>query len=335
VSHTERSPFVSVIVVNWNGKWLLASCLQNLMEQTYVHREIILVDNGSDDGSVEMARRLFPRINIVQLPWNKGFTGGNIAGFQASKGDFVMLLNNDARPDPYCLERLVEAMVRDQHVGICASKLVYEAHTSGVNSAGHGMTTAGVGFDRGTGRPLDQFSRSELVFGACAAAALYRRSMLDQIGFFDDDFFIYDEDADLNARAQLAGWKCRFVPDALTHHVGHATSGWLSDWHVYYHTRNLEFVWLKNMPTGLMLRYAHHKIAHEIGAFVYLCLRHRRWRPYFSAKRDALRMLPGMLKKRRVIQAGRMTTNADLRRMLTPVFQPGWFLQKVRQLVTG
>jgi GT2 family glycosyltransferase len=98
-----------------------------------------------------------------------------------------MLLNNDTRPDPYCLERLVDAMRHDEHVGICASKLVYEGRT-------------------------------------------------------DDDFFIHDEDADLNARAQLAGWTCRFVPEAVTHHIGHATSGWLSDWHVYYRSRNLDFV---------------------------------------------------------------------------------------------
>ena len=97
------------------------------------------------------------------------------------------------------------------------------------------------------------------VFDACAAAVLYRRKMLDEIGFLDDDFFLYDEDTDLNFRAQLAGWKCVYVPGAVVHHVSNGTAGRLSDTHVYYHTRNLEFVWLKNMPLGLIVRFAHQK----------------------------------------------------------------------------
>ena len=137
-----------------------------------------------------------------------------------------------------------------------------------MNSAGDGLTTAGVGFNRGLGQNAAQFDASEPVFGACGAAVLYRRRMLEEIGFLDEDFFLYDEDTDLNFRAQLAGWKCIYVPSAVVYHVANATAKRLSDLHVYYHTRNLEFVWMKNMPLGLMLRFAHHKVIQELGSFV-------------------------------------------------------------------
>jgi len=332
---TSDSPLVSVIVVNWNGERLLRPCLQSLSDQTYQEREIILVDNGSEDDSVETVRRLFPEVRIVRLPRNTGFAGGSVAGFAASKGDLIALLNNDARVECRYLERLVSGALQDHRIGICAPKLVYEGKTDSLNGAGHGLTTAGVGFDRGVGSRPSRYTTPESVFGACAAASLYRRTMLDDIGFFDEEFFIYDEDADLNARAQLAGWKCRFVPDAMVHHIGGASSGKLSDNHVYFHSRNLEFVWLKNMPTTLMLRYAHHKLIQEFGTFLYLCLRHGRWRPYFRAKRDALRMLPSMIKKRRVVQAMKRVSDRDFRRSLTPVFQYDWLTQKTRQLLRG
>ena len=109
----------------------------------------------------------------------------------------------------------------------------------------------------------------------------------------------------------------------------------LSDTHVYYHTRNLEFVWLKNMPLGLMLRFAHHKIIQELGSFCYLCLRHRKWRAFFRAKRDALKMLPLMWKKRREIQARRRVSNRYLRSLMTPVLTPGFVRQKWRQMIRG
>ena len=182
-----------------------------------------------------------------------------------------------------------------------------------MNSAGDGLTTAGVGFNRGLGQNAAQFDASEPVFGACGAAVLYRRRMLEEIGFLDEDFFLYDEDTDLNFRAQLAGWKCIYVPSAVVYHVANATAKRLSDLHVYYHTRNLEFVWMKNMPLGLMLRFAHHKVIQELGSFCYLCLRHGKWGPFFRAKRDALSMLPVMLKKRAKIQAAKRVPNRYIR----------------------
>jgi GT2 family glycosyltransferase len=225
-------------------------------------------------------------------------------------------------------------MLRDPTVGICASKLLFDGNGS-INSAGDGLTTGAVGFNRGLGKDAALYNQSEYVFGACGAAVLYRRRMLEEIGFLDEEFFLYDEDTDLNFRAQLAGWKCVYVPEAIVYHKGNATAGRLSDMHVYYHTRNLEFVWLKNMPFGLMLRYLHHKFFQEFGSFCYLCLRHGKWRPYFRAKMDAVKLLPTMWKKRQAIQAQRRVSNSYVSALMTSMFSLDFARQKLRQLIRG
>ena len=277
---------------------------------------------------------MFPAVKVVELRENKGFSGGNVSGFKIAKGEFIALINNDCYADDQWCENLLQPMLRDPTVGICASKLLFE-DSRDINSAGDGLTTGSVGFNRGLGQDSTSFRHSEFVFGACGAAALYRRRMLDEIGFLDEDFFLYDEDIDLGFRAQLAGWKCVYVPSAVVYHKGNATAGRLSDTHVYYHTRNLEFVWIKNMPLGLMLRFAHHKLIQEIGSFCYLCLRHGKWTPYLRAKRDALRMLPRMLRKRRAIQARRRVPNFYLRSLMTSMLTLDFARQKIRQLIKG
>ena len=325
---------ISVIVVNWNGQRFLQDCLGSLSGQTYTNREIILVDNGSTDSSVAYVRENFPSVKIVELRENTGFTGGNTEGLKVADGEFVALVNNDTRADDRWLENLIQPMHKDPGVAICASKLLFDGG-AGINSASDGLTTAAVGFNRGLGANSALHNSAERVFGACAAAVLYRREMLDEVGFLDEDFFLYDEDTDLSFRAQLAGWKCVYVPDAIIYHKANATAVRLSDTHVYYHTRNLEFVWIKNMPLGLMLRFAHHKIFQEIGSFCYLCLRHGKWAPYFRGKRDALRMLPLMWKKRQAIQARRRVPSSYLRSLMTSMFTLEFAGQKIRQMIRG
>ena len=163
----------------------------------------------------------------------------------------------------------------------------------------------------------------EPVFGACGAAVLYRRRMLDEIGFLDEDFFLYDEDTDLNFRAQLAGWKCIYVPTAVAYHVANATSRRLSDLHVYYHTRNLEFVWIKNMPFEIMLRFAHHKVIQELGSLCYLCLRHGKWGPFFSGKarcaEDAARHVEKAQRRSKPERESRTVMYAQFLRLCSPL----------------
>lgn len=330
----EKNNKVSIIVVNWNGVRFLKNCLGALFGQTYANYEIILVDNGSSDNSVCFTRENFPEVKIVALKENKGFTGGNAAGLEIAQGAYIALVNNDARPEKTWLENLIQPMLSDRAIGICASKLIFE-NSQTLNSAGDGLTTAAVGFNRGLGSEAAEFAMPELVFGACGAAVLYRRSMLEEIGFLDEDFFLYDEDTDLNFRAQLTGWKCVYVPTAVAYHLANATSRRLSDLHVYYHTRNLEFVWLKNMPFEIMLRFAHHKVIQELGSFCYLCVRHGKWIPFFRAKRDALKMLRAMLQKRAKIQSRKRVPNRYVRSVLTSMLTLSFFNQKIKQLIAG
>src|SRR4030095_12266494 len=162
---------VSIIVVNWDRERFPKDCLGALSGQTYANYEIILVDNGSSDNSGCFTRDNFPEVRIVALTENKGFTGGNAAGLEVAIGDFVSLVNNDARPEQTWLENLIQPMLRDRPVGTCASKLIF-GNTPTVNSAGDGLTTAGVGFNRGLGHEAAGFTMPELVFGACGAAVL-------------------------------------------------------------------------------------------------------------------------------------------------------------------
>lgn len=330
-----QRPKVSIIVVNYNGEQLLAECLDAVRRQSYPNYEVIVVDNGSKDASIALVRQRYPEARLIELAENFGFSGGNIAGLQIADGDMIALLNNDARPAEKWLENLVAPMVRDPTVGICAARLLLDDGTDNINSAGDGVTTAGVGFNRGLGEDGTSYRAADLVFGACAAAVLYRRKMLEEIGFLDEDFFLYDEDTDINFRAQLAGWKCVYVADAIAHHKVNATSGRLSDLAVYYHTRNLEFVWLKNMPKSLMVRFLHHKVIQEIGAFCYLCLRHGKWSAYLRAKRDALKMMPRILQKRKRIQQSRRVSDRYIRSLLTSVFSHSMIRQKIIQFVRG
>jgi GT2 family glycosyltransferase len=312
----------------------LNECLSTLSRQIYSSYEIIVVDNGSSDGSVEFLRKNFPHVQLVQLADNNGFAGGNIKGLEVAQGKFIALLNNDTRVDENWLNNLIQPMLSDPTIGICSSKLILNG-TGKLESAGDGLTTWGVGFKRGFEQDPALYNLPDLVFGASAAACLYRRKMLDAIGFLDNDFFFNDEDTDLNFRAQLGGWKCIYVPYAIVYHRVNATIGRMSDLHVYYHARNLEFLWLKNMPTGLMLRYAHHKLLQEFGSFCYLCLRLGKWKPFFLAKRDALRLLPKMWKKRQLIQEKRKVPNCYIQSLLTPVFSREIIRQKIRQFIKG
>lgn len=330
----QRKLEVSIIVVNWNGERLLSDCLNSLIRQTYRDREIILVDNGSKDGSIQLVKNNFPGIKLEALSENRGFTGGNWAGFKLARGEFIALVNNDTRVDERWLENLIQPLFQQSNVGICASKILFDDGRT-INSAADGITTAAVGFNCGLGSDSALFSDSVLAFGGCGAAIIYRRRMLEEIGFLDEDFFLYDEDTDLNFRAQLAAWQCVYVPTAIVYHKSNASSGRLSDLHVYYHTRNLEFVWIKNMPMGLMFRFAHHKLFQELGSFFYLCLRHGKWAPFFKAKRDALKMLPLMLQKRKDIQAKRKVSNRYLRAAFSSMFTLRFLKQKSRQLVRG
>ena len=300
------APLISIIIVNWNGRHLLSRCLKSISNQTYTNFEIILVDNGSSDGSAAYIAATFPEVHLLCLPENRGFTGGNNEGFQLSSGAYIVLLNNDATLKEDWLELMVSAMESDPGLGACASKIIIEG-TELLDSAGDLFTTAFTGTKWGELQKAELFNESRTVAGPCAAAAIYRRSMLEQIGFLDDDFFLNHEDTDLNLRAWLAGWPCRFVPEAIAYHTVSASIGNLSDTSVYYFSRNSLWVWVKNVPTSLMLRFLPQRILYELNSFVNFCLIHGKWSPFFRGKWDAFKGVPRMYAKRKLLKGKKLS----------------------------
>lgn len=315
------APSVSIIVVNWNGKQLLSGCLQSLRRQTYTDFEIIVVDNGSTDGSLDYLTKIFHDVLPIALSKNRGFTGGNNEGFRQSSGAYIVLLNNDATLKEDWLESMVSVMESDPGLGSCASKIIIEG-TELLDSAGDLFTTAFTGTKWGELQKAALFTAPRTVAGPCAAAAIYRRSMLEQIGFFDDDFFLNHEDTDLNLRAWLAGWRCQFVPGAVAYHKVSASIGNLSDTSVYYFSRNSLWVWIKNVPTSLMFCLLPQRILYELNSFVNFCLIHGKWSPFFRGKWDAIKGLPAMYKKRKQLKNKKLSTM----QILSGLIPVSWYL---------
>jgi GT2 family glycosyltransferase len=331
-------PEFSIIVLNWNGRRFLKTCLSALRRQTFRDFEVIFVDNASQDGSVEYVRMNFPEVFVVSLQSNLGFTGGNLAGYEHAAGEWIILLNNDTEADENWLAALHEAGEKHVGAGILACKMLYFDERKKIDNCGFDMTRAGTTVERG--RDHSDGSRWNLecdVFGACAGAAAYRRSMLTDTGFLDSDFFMTYEDVDLSFRAQLRGHRCIFVPSAVVYHHYRATMKAYPSRQVYFSQRNIEFVYLKNMPLALMLRYLPQKVLYELGAALYFT-RQGTGSAFVKAKLDVLRNLPSVLRKRREIQTRRILSNARILELFAQEhFRPKWtkFRQAWRKVQPG
>jgi GT2 family glycosyltransferase len=309
-------PEISVIVVNWNGKHFLGECLSALRKQTFRDFETILVDNGSEDGSVEYVGAHFPEAKVVPLPDNRGFTGGNIAGYEQASGDLVVLLNNDTEAHPQWLEEVHRASQAYPNAGSFASKMLYFDDRDRVENCGFDVGLAGTTVDMGRDEPDGPaWTQPRKVFGGCGGAVTYRRRMLEDIGFLDPEFFMIYEDVDLSFRAQLCGYECVYVPSAIVYHRYRVTIGKAPLRQVFYSQRNIEFVYLKNMPLGLILRSAPQRFAYEVGAAIYF-VRQGAGSSFLRAKLDVLRCLPSILRKRRDIQKKKTTTNLQMRAIM-------------------
>lgn len=294
-------PLVSVVVVNFNGKKFLDGCLSSLAGQTFTDFEVILVDNGSSDGSGDFIRERYPSVVLVETGRNLGFAGGTNAGIRRAQGEFIFTLNNDTVADPRMLEEIVKPVLADPTVGMCGAKMVFP--DGRINSTGICISRSGAAWDRGMGEPdRGQYDTQEEIFGPCAGAALYRRAMLDDIGLFDEDFFLFMEDVDLAFRGRLAGWGCRYVPTAkVVHHHG-GTAGFKSDVSIYYGIRNLVWYVVKNFPGRTLLLSSPWIIGRNCADIPYYILLHGKGRAIIRAKISMIKGLPAMIRKRRDIK---------------------------------
>jgi len=321
-------PEISVIVLNWNGKHFLEDCLSSLRRQTFRNFETILVDNGSTDGSVEYVRESFPEVIVEALPENLGFELGNLAGYNRASGELIVLLNNDTEVHPGFVEELHLASRRFPRAGSFATKMLYFEDRQRIDICGAGITKAGstVAFGRDK---LDgpEWSEAREVFAACAGAAGYRRKMIEDVGFLDGDFFMAYNDLDLSFRAQLRGYPCVFVPNAIVFHHYHATVKHNPSRHDFYSQRNIEYVYLKCMPFDLILRYLPLRLLYEFGAAAYFFRQGTGW-AFVKAKFAVLRHLPMLLRKRKEIQRRRTLTS----RQLLTLMENSWVAEKWNKL---
>ncbi len=290
-------PKITVVVLNWNGRNFVGKALEGLRAQTCRDFNVVVVDNGSTDGSVEYIRRTFPEVELVALPSNLGFSAANNIALESINGEYAALLNNDAVPAPEWLSELSNALDSHPEAGSAASKILLFDDPRTLDRAGDSYTVAGAGVLRGRGMLSEEFDEPKFVFGACAAAALYRMDMLRDVGFFDESFFLLYEDVDLSFRAQLAGYKCIYEPKAEVSHMVSRSIERDSETSVYFGHRNLEWVYAKNMPDSLIPATIGLHLIYIATSFFFFAANGKS-RAFARAKIDAIRGLPEVLKKR-------------------------------------
>jgi len=318
-------PVVTVVIVNWNGKSLLKECLECLEHQTYRDFSIVVVDNGSLDGSVSWLKQQYPSVQVMALDKNYGFCLANNIALQKIDSEYVALLNNDAMAQKDWLGRLMAAMAENPAAGFATSKFLYYDQPETIDRAGDGYTRAGVATLRGRGENASRYDRTEWIFGACGGASIYRTRMLKEIGYFDPDFFLIHEDVDLSFRAQLRGYRCLYVHDAVVMHRASSTIRHDSPVSVYYGHRNLEWVYLKNMPAGLIKKTLIPHIIYVLVAFGFFLIRGQ-IRPFLRAKRDALKGWRRIIRQRQFIQNKKVVSD----RYLWKLFEKELFLPRLR-----
>ncbi len=246
-------PTVSVIIPTWNGREQLAHCLAALHAQTQPPIQTIVVDNASVDGTVEWIETHHPWVYLLPLPENRGTTGGWNAGLRVASGDYVALLNNDAYPSITWLEALVTALETQPEFSFAACRLLLADGSGRIDAAGDGFDLHFGGVMLGH-KQLDGpvFDQLREVFSATGAAAIYRREVFESVGEFDESLFMYSDDVDLGFRAQLQGYRCLYVPDAIAYHERGGSIGDSSPAQVRFIYRNGLTVYLKNVPWPLM-----------------------------------------------------------------------------------
>jgi GT2 family glycosyltransferase len=250
---TDRA--VSVVVINWNGREYLRSCLQALAKQTFRDFEAIVVDNGSTDGSIEMVKStdFGIAVKLIENGRNLGFCAANNRGFAASRSPFVAMLNNDAEADPRWIEALLACFDNRDDVGMAACKIVVWEDPRRIDKVGHLIYLDGQNRGRGSGQiDRGQFDRIEECAWPDGCAAMFRRKVIDETGGLDEDLFIFGDDSELGLRARILGWKCLFTPHAVVrHHRGGAVAV-ASTRRLYLIERNRVLLALKLFPWSLL-----------------------------------------------------------------------------------
>jgi GT2 family glycosyltransferase len=317
---SETSPDTSllvVIVVNFNGGAMLLNCLESLRRQTWQHFVAVVVDNASTDDSADRAAERFPEFRVIRSSKNLGFAAGNnVVLRELGSARWVALLNPDAIAREDWLERLIAAAEASPCYAMFGSRMVADVAGDVLDGVGDAYHVSGLPWRIGHGQRADgRYGSPKEIFAPCAAAALYRREVIEATRGFDEDFFCYLEDVDLGFRARLTGYRALYVPDAVVIHEGSGIVGRHSDFQLYHGHRNLVWTFVRNMPGPLLAVYLPLHLLLTLATLLVFTSRGRSgviWR----AKRDAVLGLPRAIAKRRTTQAGRVVSSTALRSVM-------------------
>jgi GT2 family glycosyltransferase len=309
---------VSVVIPCWNGARYIERCLDGVRNQAYPETEIVVVDNGSSDGSVETVRRVCPDATLITNPANLGYSVACNQGIRASRGSCVLVLNADVFLDPGFLAAAMRLMASSETVGTVAPRVFREGTAELMNAGMFLKKRLSL-----VNSPV--VDRTEPVFASTGAVALHRRAMLEDVRllgeYFDESYFAFQEDIDLAWRAQLRGWTCLYAPEATARHVGSASLEGrirLIDKPPFFQRHVLKNRYMtiaKNATPGILLFLLPSLVLTEALAWPYFLLRRPLRTPYLAlAVVDWLRLLPLTLRKRRLIQEGRRVSDGYIRR---------------------
>ena len=240
---------VSIVIPNYNGQKYLKDCLDSLSKQSFKEFETIIVDNASKDGSCEFILAHYPNAKLISLKQNYGFSKAVNEGIKASNSQYVVLLNNDTEVDKFWLENLVNCIEKDEKIFSCCSKMIQYSERDKIDDAGDEYNILGWAYKRGDGVSINKYNSNDEVFSSCAGAAIYRKAVFDEIGYFDESFFAYMEDVDISYRAKIYGYKNMYCSSSKVYHVGSGTSGSkYNSFKIKLAARNNLYVVFKNMP---------------------------------------------------------------------------------------
>ena len=316
-----------MILVTWNSSAHLNHCLECLTAQTINDFEVVIVDNGSTDGTLDELENRWPELTLYvkHLNSNLGFAVANNIGMRLAHGKWLALLNADAFPKPNWLEQLILAAQKNPEFTFFSSRQIQYNRPELLDGAGDEYHVSGLAWRRYYNHTEKEYGiKPEEVFGACAAASLYLREDFLKVGGFDEDYFSYFEDVDLSFRLRLAGGRCLYVPHAVVHHVGSASTGKMSDFAIYHGHRNLVWSYFKNMPALLLWAYLPLHVLMNV-YFVFSFSFQGKLNAIVTAKIDAIRGLPLILNKRRMTQKSRVVSVSNIYHVMSKgLFSPYW-----------
>jgi len=242
---------VSVIIPNYNGIKYIEDCLDSLKQQDFSDFEIWVIDNASEDGSNTIVTEKYPYVNFVQLSDNFGFSRAVNEGLLRTRDSkYVILLNADTKTEPGFVKALYEAIEKDDNIFSVSSKMLQMNAPDRYDGAGDLYCALGWAYALGKDRKTGRYEKECNVFSACGGAAIYRRALFEEIGYFDEFHFAYLEDVDIGYRARIMGYTNRYTPDAVVYHAGSGTTGSrYNPFKVRIAARNSWYVIYKNMPT--------------------------------------------------------------------------------------